>query len=101
MLRYYLFPVLLYDVETSTLNVYCDRKSEACEMRAYRRILRISWTKHVTGVKVLRRIEKDVEILQEVKKKELQYLGHIMRRPKYEILHLITQGKIVGKISMA
>uniref|UniRef100_A0A8D8QZA6 Uncharacterized protein n=1 Tax=Cacopsylla melanoneura TaxID=428564 RepID=A0A8D8QZA6_9HEMI len=46
------------------------------------------------------RMGKQVEILEEVKKRKLTYLGHIMRGPKYKILHLIIQGKIVGKRSV-
>lgn len=100
MLRCYVFPVLLYGAETWTLNVHYERKLEAFEMWAYRRMLRISWTEHVTNVEVLRRMEKDVEIRHEVKKRKLQYLGHIMRGPRYEILQLIIQGRIVGKRSV-
>lgn len=100
MLKCYVFPVLLYGVEAWTLNVYCERKLEAFEMWTYRRMLRIPWTEHVTNVEVLRRMEKGVEILHEVKKRKLQYLGHIMRGQRYEILQLIIQGKIVGKRSV-
>jgi len=66
-------------------------------MWTYRRILRIPWTEHVTNVEVLRRTEKGVEILHEVKKRKLQYLGHVMRDQKYEILQLIIQANIVGR----
>ncbi|KAI5752582.1 hypothetical protein M8J77_018365 [Diaphorina citri] len=100
MLRCYIFTVLLYGVEAWTLNKSCERKLEAFEMWTYRRILKISWTERVTNTEALRRIKKNVEILEEVKKRKLQYLGHIMRGTKYEILHLIIRGKIVGKRSV-
>ncbi|GJQ74732.1 hypothetical protein Trydic_g21583 [Trypoxylus dichotomus] len=60
-------------------------------MWAYRRMLRIPWTKYVTNVEVLRKMDG---ILQEVKNRKLQYLGHIMGSPKYDILHLIVRGKM-------
>uniref|UniRef100_A0A8D9DVR2 Craniofacial development protein 2 n=1 Tax=Cacopsylla melanoneura TaxID=428564 RepID=A0A8D9DVR2_9HEMI len=100
LLKCYVFPILLYGVEAWTLNKECEDRLQAFEMWAYRRILRISWTDRVTNVNVLRRMGKEVEIINEVKKRKLTYLGHIMRGPKYEILHLIIQGKIMGKRSV-
>jgi len=58
---------------------------EAFEMWTYCRMF--------TNSEVLRR----TEILHEVKKGKLQYLGHVMRGQRYEILQLIIQGKIVGR----
>jgi len=69
-------------------------------MCTYRRMMRIPWTQHVTNVEVLRRMEKGVEILHEVKKGKLQYLGQVMRGKRYEILQLIIQEKIVGRRSV-
>jgi len=65
-------------------------------------MLRIPWTKHVTNVEALRRTEKGVEILHEVKKRKLQYVGHVMtmRGQRYEFLLLIIQEKIVGSRSV-
>uniref|UniRef100_A0A8D8WNS4 Craniofacial development protein 2 n=2 Tax=Cacopsylla melanoneura TaxID=428564 RepID=A0A8D8WNS4_9HEMI len=100
LLKCYIFPILLYGVEAWTLNKECEKRLQAFEMWTYRRILRIPWTDRVTNVEVLRRMGKQVEILEEVKKRKLTYLGHIMRGPKYKILHLIIQGKIVGKRSV-
>jgi len=54
-------------------------------------------TEHVTIVEVLSKTEKSVEILHEVKKRKLQYLRHVMRGQRYEILQLIIKGKIVGR----
>ncbi|KAI4490309.1 hypothetical protein M0802_010777 [Mischocyttarus mexicanus] len=42
-------------------------------------MLRISRTKHMTNLKVMKRMGKDAEIRHEVKKRKLQYLSHIMR----------------------
>jgi len=56
---------------------------------------------YVTNVEVLRRTEKGVEFLHEVKKRKLQYLAHVMRGLRYEILQLIIQaGQIVGRRSV-
>uniref|UniRef100_A0A8D8SJ40 Craniofacial development protein 2 n=2 Tax=Cacopsylla melanoneura TaxID=428564 RepID=A0A8D8SJ40_9HEMI len=100
LLKCYVFPVLLYGVEAWTLNKECERKLQAFEMWSYRRILRIPWTDRVTNIEVLNRMGKEVEVLYDIKRRKLSYLGHVMRGPKYEILHLIIQGKIVGKRSV-
>ena len=46
---------------------------------------------------VLRRMGFSCEIVNTIKHKKLEYLGHIMRGP---LLQLIVQGKISGKISI-
>jgi len=77
-------------VDAWTLNGYCEQKLEAFEIWTYRRILRIPWTEYVTNVEVLRRTEKGVMgILHELKKRKMQYLGHVMRGQWYEILQFI------------
>lgn len=44
---------------------------------------------------MLTRLNKELE---EVKRGKIIYLGHIMQVSKYEILHLIIQGKNEGNI---
>uniref|UniRef100_A0A8D8UV16 Craniofacial development protein 2 n=2 Tax=Cacopsylla melanoneura TaxID=428564 RepID=A0A8D8UV16_9HEMI len=100
MLKCYVFSVLYYGVETWTLNKECEKRLEAFEMWTYRRMQRISWTDHITNVEVLRRMNKEKEVQKEVKRRKLVYLGHIMRGSRYEILHLIIQGKIMGTRSV-
>lgn len=70
---------------------------EAFEIWVYR-IMNI--VEHKTNTEVLRRMDKELEVLNEVKKRKLVYLGHIMWGSKYEILHLISQGKIMSKRSI-
>uniref|UniRef100_A0A8D8QRW3 Uncharacterized protein n=1 Tax=Cacopsylla melanoneura TaxID=428564 RepID=A0A8D8QRW3_9HEMI len=61
-------------------------------------MLRISWTEHVTNVEVLRRMKKSQELMNIIKTRKLNYLGHIMRNEsKYSLLQLIRQGKIDGR----
>jgi hypothetical protein len=94
LLKCYVFPVLLYGMEAWTMTATLMKKVEAFEMWAYRRILRISWTEHVTNEEVLRRIGKEREVGISIKKRKLEYLGHVMRHNKYRVLQLIVQGKI-------
>ena len=49
---------------------------------------------------VLARMRKDKELLLTIKKRKIQYLGHVLRGEKYEMLRVILQGKISGKRSI-
>ncbi|VEN38199.1 unnamed protein product [Callosobruchus maculatus] len=44
-----------------------------------------------------RRTGREKEIVDIIKKRKLEYLGHIMRGKKYELLQLIVEGKVQGK----
>lgn len=98
LLRCYVFTVLLYGAEAWTLTEASMKKLEAFEMWCYRRILKISWVDRITNNEVLRRMNKTCEILNEVKRRKLEYLGHIMRNEqRYSLLQLILQGKVHGR----
>ena len=49
--------VLLYGSESWTISSRMKRRLEAIEMWFYRRMLRISWTQHVSNYEVLRRMQ--------------------------------------------
>lgn len=100
MLRCYVFSTLLYGVEAWTLKKDHMDKLRAFEMWCYRRMWRIPWTDRITNAEVLNRMRKECEIIDTIKKRKLQYLGHIMRGQKYTLLQLIVQGKISGKRSI-
>ena len=100
MLRCYIFTIPLYGIEAATLTKAMIKKIEAFEMWLYRRILRISYVDRVTNEEVLLRLSKLTELNTEVKIRKLQYLGHIMRGTRYQMLQVIIQGKIVGKRSV-
>lgn len=97
VLRCYILASLLYAVETWTLKVSMMNKIEAFEMWCYRRILRLSWRDRVSNERVLRMLFKDRELLATVKRRKMEYLGHIVRGPKYVTLQTILQGKFEGK----
>jgi hypothetical protein len=51
----------------------------------------------MSNVEVTRMIGNGAEILLTIKRRKLEYLGHVMRGQKYALLQLIMQGKIRGK----
>lgn len=95
--RCYVWSVLLYGVETWTLNTKTINKLEAFEMWTYRRILKVPWTERVSNNDILRRMGKDREMLLTIKRRKTAYLGHLIRNPKYQLLQLVVEGKIEGK----
>jgi len=97
MVRCYIFPIVLYGMEGWTLTQKLMDKINAFEMWVYRRMLRISWRDRITNREVLSRLGSETQLLLSIKKRKLQYFGHIMRGDKYQFLQLIIQGKIEGK----
>ena len=63
-------------------------------------IPKVPWTEKVTNIQVLICMQKDTEILLKLKERKTRYLGHIMDGNRYEILRLITEGKIEGRRSV-
>lgn len=100
MLRCYVFSVLLYGLEAWTLKEVHMNKLAAFELWCYRRILRISWMDKVINLEVIGRMGNEPEILRTIKRRKLEYLGHVMRGQRYALLQLIIQGKIQGRRSV-
>lgn len=97
MIKCYIYSVLLYGTETWTLKAKSVKRLEAFEMWLMRRMLKISWTDHITNNEVLQRFQKDRELLTIIKRRKTAYFGHILRNKKYKLLQLIMKGKIEGK----
>lgn len=93
----YIYSILLYGVESWTLGIKTMRRLEAFEMWSYRRLLKISWTEHISNEIVLQRMGKDRKLLGKIKRRKTGYLGHIYRGRNYEFLRLVMEGKIEGK----
>ena len=58
VLQTFVWPVILYDSESWTLNAETRKNIEAAEMWFYRRMLKISWVEKVTNDEVLNRVQK-------------------------------------------
>jgi hypothetical protein len=100
MIRCYVFSVLLYGCESWTMDSEIEKRIDAFEMYIYRRMLRIPWVQRVTNVEVLRRMCKQKELLRIIKERKMQYLGHVLRGERYELLQVILEGKVQGKRSV-
>lgn len=90
----YVFSTVLYGAEAWTLRKNEVKKIEAFKRWCYKRMFRILWVDHMTNVIDLQKMGKGKEVVKTIKRRSLEYFGHIMRSEKYEVLKLIMEGKI-------
>ena len=81
-----------------TLTAELQRRIQAMEMRCYRKILHISYKDHVTNeevrVKIQRAIGPHEDLLTIVKRRKLQWYGHVSRSSG--LAKTILQGTVKG-----
>ena len=94
-LKTYIWSTLMYGAESWTINRAIKGKLEAVEMWFYRRMLRVSWRDRVTNEEVLRRVGQQRTLLAELRKRQMNFLGHVLRNEKVE--HLCLTGMIEGR----
>ena len=91
--------IFLYACESWTLTAELEKRTQVFEMRCYRRLLNISYKVHVTNNAVRRKIQAVIgeynELLTLVKKRKLNWFGHVSR---YSGLAMqILQGTVKGR----
>ena len=84
-----------YGCECWTITSDIEKKIEAAEMWFIRRMLRISWAEKKTNVNVLREGNVQRSLLKTIRKRQMEFLGHVCRRRGLEFLSLT--GKVEGK----
>ena len=95
VLKTYVWSTLTYGCECWTITSDIEKKIEAAEMWFFRRMLRISWTEKKTNVNVLREGNVQRSLLKTIRKRQMEFLGHVCRRRGLEFLSLT--GKVEGK----
>ena len=60
-----------------------------------RRMLRIPWTDHITNEEVLRKAGCQRKLMFNIRKRQLLFLGHVIRKEGLE--ELVLSGKVDGK----
>ena len=74
--------IFLYACESWTLTAELEKRTQAFEMRCYRRLLNIIYKDHVTNEEVRRKtqaIGEYDELLTLVKKRKRRWFGHVLR----------------------
>ena len=76
-------PILLYACESWTLTAELQRRIQAMEIGCYRKILHISYKDHVTNEEASAKIQQAIgpheHLLTIVKRRKLQWYGHVSR----------------------
>ena len=71
---------------------------ESFERWCWRRMEKISWTDRVRNEEVLLRVNKQRNILHDIRKRKANWIGHILRRNC--LLKQVIEGKIKGQIEV-
>ena len=90
--------IFLYACKSWTFTAGLQRRIQAMEMRCYRKILRIPYKDYVTNEKVLAKIQQAIgphkDPLTIVKRRKLQWCGHVSRTSG--LAKTILQGSVKG-----
>jgi len=95
-MKCYVWSIAPYGAETWTLRATDQKHLESFEMWCWRRMEKIIWTDHVRNEEVLFRVNKQRNILHEIRKRKANWIGHILSRNC--LLKPVIEGKIKGKI---
>ena len=99
ILNCYIFSVLNYGCECWTWNKATLKKIDAFEQWCYRRILKISWKDKVKNDEVLDRIQTRMHFKKDMKKRKLEYAGHVLRGSSGRTHLVLLEDKVCGKKS--
>ena len=98
-MRSLVISIFLYACESWTLTAELEKRTQAFEMRCYRRLLNILYKDHVTNEEVCRKIQAAIgeydKLLTLVKKQKVRWFGHISRSSG--LAKTILQSKVKGK----
>ena len=90
--------IFLYACESWTFTAELQRRVQAMEMRSYRKMLHISYKDHVTNEEVRAKIQQAIgpheDLLTIVKRRRLQWYGHVFRSSG--LAKTILQGTVKG-----
>ena len=98
LVKCHILSMVLYGAETLTLRAVDQKYLESFEMWCWRRMEKISWTDHVRNEEVLFRVSEQRNILHEIRKREANWIGHILRRNC--LLKQVIEGKIKGEMEV-
>ena len=74
------FPVVMYGCDSWTVKKAERRRTDAFELRCWRRLLRVPWTARRSIQSILKEISPGISLEGMRLKLKLQYFGHLMRR---------------------
>ena len=90
------FPVVMYECESWTINKAECRRIDAFELWCWRRFLRVPWTARRSNQSILKEISPGFSLEGLMLKLKLQFFGHLMRRAD-SFEKALNLGKIEGR----
>ena len=90
------FPVVMYGCESWTVKKAECQRIDAFELWCWRRLLRVSWTARRSNQSILKEISPGISLEGMIRKLNLQYFGHLMRRVD-SLEKTLMPGGIVGR----
>jgi len=86
-----IWSVAMYGCESWIIKAADSKRLNAFEMDMYRRMMRISWREHRTNNSIIEGLQPTCRFLAEIKRRKLQYFGHVVRADNLciHILHVI------------
>ena len=99
LMRSLVISIFMYACESWTLTAELEKRTQAFEVRSYRRLLNISYKDHVNNEDVHRKIQAAIgkcdELLTLVKKWKLRWFGYVSRSTG--LAKTILLGTVQGK----
>ena len=89
------FPVAMYVRESCAIKRADRRRMDAFERWCWRRLLRVPWTARRTNLSILKEINPECSLEEQILKLRLQYFGHLMRKESLE--KTLMLGRCEGK----
>ena len=78
LVRAMVFPVAMYGCESWTVKKAEHQRTDAFELRCWRRLLRVSWTARRSNQSILKEINPGISLEGMMLKLKFQYFGHLM-----------------------
>ena len=75
-----IWSIALYGAETWKLWKVDEKYLESSEVWCWKRMEKISWTSHARNEEVLLRVKKDTNVLHTIKRKNANWIDHILHR---------------------
>ena len=91
-----IFPVVMYGRESWTIKKAEHWRTDAFELRCWRRLLRVPWTARRSNQSILKEISTEYSLEGLILKLKFQYFGHLMQRTD-SLEKTLMLGKIEGR----
>jgi len=89
-------PMAIYGCESWTIKKRDEERIEAFEMKYIRKILRVSWTQKKTNEWVLEAAGVERDLLSLIKRRELSFFDHVMRKEGDFLEKEVMRGTVPG-----